>query len=304
MSFLSGLARSLAIPFVAPTRAAVGAARGAAGAVGLGGENQPQIQTLQGTQLTPQQLAEINAPLPEVKTERLGAPEEQAARSLLARQLMEQQQAAQRQLASQQARAGVRGGAAASQQARLARQLETERASQEQAAFLGQRQFNIQQAQREQFAKLAAELAKRQIQAGLTGQSLMSQAAREYGQAQLSAAQQGDKNILGTVICSELARQGYLDERTMMADSEFGRIIFMTEPEVMHGYWKLAIPVVGLMKKSKAFTWAVSLIAKPWARYMAYMMGASEKGSFFGMVIHTVGKPVCRAFGKKVIVYG
>jgi hypothetical protein len=260
---------------------------------------QSQVRALQTERAPLTTEEQIASELPEVKTERLGAPEEQAARSILARQLMEQQQAAQRQLASQQARSGVRGGAAAAQQARLARQLEAERASQEQAAFLGQRQFNIQQAQREQFANLAAELARRQIQAGLRGQTLMSQAAKEYGQAQLAASQQG-----GKVICAELGRQGYLDAKTLKADAEFGRMIYLVEPEVMHGYWKLALPVVGLMKKSKAFTWAVSLIAKPWARYMAYMMGASEKGSFFGMIIHTVGKPVCRAFGKKVIVYG
>ena len=302
MSFLSGLGRAIAVPFVGATQAAVGAGRGAARAVGLEGEKQPQVQALQGTQLTPEQLAQINAPLPRVTTERLGAPEEQAARSLLARQLMEQQQAAQRQLASQQARAGVRGGAAAAQQARLARQLETERASQEQASFLGQRQFNIAQAQKEQFANLAAELAKRQIQAGLTGQGIMSQAAREAAQAQLAAAQQGGGGI--TVICSELGKQGYLDAATLEADAEFGKMMFIQDPQVMVGYWNLAIPVVELMKKSKAVTFFVSLFAKPWARHMAYLMGQRKTNSYFGMLIHTIGKPVCRIFGKKVIVYG
>lgn len=263
-------------------------------------ELQRQIQQMQElARLQREDTSQITAPLPRATTERLGAPEEQAQRSLLARQLMEQQQMAQRQLASQQARAGLRGGAAAAQQARLAQQLESTRALQEQQAFLGQRQFNIEQAQKEQFANLAAELAQRQIQAGLRGQTLQAQAAREYGQRQVEAARSG-----GKVICAELGRQGYLDAATMEADADFGRLMYLTDPQVMHGYWRVALPVVGLMKKSKAITVVVSWIAKPWARHMAYLMGTSQKNSLLGQLIHTVGKPVCRLLGKGVVVYG
>jgi len=263
-------------------------------------ELQRQIRQMQElARLQREDTSQITAPLPRATTERLGAPEEQAQRSILARQIMEQQQLAQRQLASQQARAGLRGGAAAAQQARLAQQLEAQRAAQEQAAFLGQRQFNIEQAQKEQFANLAAELAQRQIQAGLRGQTLQAQAAREYGQRQVEAARSG-----GKVICAELGRQGYLDAATMEADADFGRLMYLTDPQVMHGYWRLALPVVGLMKRSKAVTVVVSWIAKPWARHMAYLMGTSQRNSLIGQLIHTVGKPVCRVFGKGVVVYG
>lgn len=81
-------------------------------------------------------------------------------------------------------------------------------------------------------------------------------------------------------------------------------MMYLTEPEVMRGYWTLALPIVGLMRRSKTITWVVSLIAKPWAMNMAYMMGEAETGSFVGKVIHTLGKPICRAFGKKAAVYG
>lgn len=261
-------------------------------------ELQRQIRQMQElARLQREDTSQITAPLPRATTERLGAPEEQAQRSLLARQLMEQQQVAQRQLASQQARAGLRGGAAAAQQARLTQQLEAQRAAQEQQAFLGQRQFNIEQAQKEQFANLAAELAQRQIQAGLRGQTLQAQAAREYGQRQVEAARSG-----GKVICAELGRQGYLDASTMEADADFGRIMYLTEPQVMVGYWKLALPLVELMKKSKAVTVVVSFFAKPWAKHMAYMMGVSKKDSAFGAIIHALGKPLCRFVGERVKV--
>ena len=238
------------------------------------------------------------SPLPQVTTERLGTAEEQAQRSELARQLMTQQQAAQRQLASQQARAGVRGGAAAAQQSRLSKQLEAERSAQEEAGFLQRRQFNIQQAQREQFANLASELARRQIAAGLQGQQIASEAASKYGAAQLEASKQG-----GKIICAELGKQGYLDAATLEADADFGKMLFLADPEVMIGYWRLATPIVNVMQKSKAFTFVVSLIAKPWAYHMAFLMGTKEKDNLIGKALMFVGKPLCRLIGKRSKVY-
>lgn len=125
----------------------------------------------------------------DVKLERLGTQEEQAQRAKLARDLMVQQQAAQRQLASQQARSGMRSAASAAQQARLARQIEQGRSVQEEEGQLQRRMFNLQQAQREQFANLAKQLALKQMATALEGQKLMAQAAREGGQAQVKAAQ-------------------------------------------------------------------------------------------------------------------
>lgn len=138
-----------------------------------------------------QDTSRITENLPRVTLEQLGGAEEQAQRAQLARQLMSQQQAAQRQLAQAQARAGVRGGGAAAQQARLAQQLEAERAKQEEAGFLTRRQFNIQQAQREQFANVATELARRNLMASLRGAQLQSEAAKEFGKQQIAAAGAG-----------------------------------------------------------------------------------------------------------------
>lgn len=256
---------------------------------------------IDSTEQVPVRTFDPTSEFDKVTTEKLGTAEEQAQRSQLARELMAQQQVAQRQLAAQQARMGVRGGAAAAQQARLSKQLEAERSAQEESGFLARRQFNIAQAQKEQFANLAAELARRQIAAGLQGQKMASEAASKYGAAQLAASQQGGGI---TVICSELGKQGYLDGKTLSADAEFGRILFLQDPQVMYGYWRLATPIVQVMKKSKVFTYVVSLIAKPWATHMAYLMGKNQKDSFIGKVLMTIGKPICRAFGKKALAYG
>lgn len=244
--------------------------------------------------------AEITAPLPTVTLERLGTAEEQAQRAQLARQLMTQQQAAQRQLAQAQARAGVRGGGAAAQQARLARQLEAERSAQEEAGFLTRRQFNIQQQQRQQFANVASELARRNLMASLRGAQLQSEAAKEFGRQQIAAAGGGGGL---TVICTELAKQGYLSEVTMQADKTFGQVMLVTNPEVMIGYWKLASPVVFLMQKSKVITYLVSLVAKPWAKQMAYEVGVAPKGNLLGKAVMTVGIRFCRMLGKRALKY-
>jgi hypothetical protein len=214
---------------------------------------------------------------------------------------MSQQQAAQRQLAQAQARAGVRGGGAAAQQARLARQLEAERSAQEEAGFLTRRQFNLQQQQRQEFANVATELARRNLMASLRGAQLQSEAAKEFGRQQIAAAGGGGGGL--TVICTELAKQGYLSEVTMQADKTFGQVMLVTNPEVMIGYWKLASPIVFLMQKSKVITYLVSLVAKPWAKQMAYEVGVASKGNLLGKAVMTVGIRFCRMLGKRALKY-
>lgn len=238
-------------------------------------------------------IAPVTEALPTVALERLGAPEEQAQRAQLARQLMAEQQAGARQLAAAQAKQGVRGGAASAQQQQLAQRIAAQRAAQEEAAFLGSRQFNIQQAQKEQFANVASELARRQLMASLRGQELQSQAAKEFGQQQLQAASRG-----GKVICTELYRQGLMHAQLYAADQDFGVMMRQKEPELMVGYWMLAVPVVKLMHRSEFFTQLVWFVVRPWAQEMAFQMKVTKRGSFIGKCMMKIGFPICRALGK------
>lgn len=161
----------------------------------FGQQPQAQVQTPSGgSMISEEQRQQILAPLPAVTLERLGGAEEQTQRSQLARELMAQQQAGQRQLLAQQAKQGVRGGAATAQQSRLAQQIAAQRAAQEEQGFLQRRMFNIEQAQREQFAGTASELARRQLAASLLGQEMQARAAERFGQQQIAAAQAGAKD--------------------------------------------------------------------------------------------------------------
>lgn len=103
----------------------------------------------------------------------------------------------------------------------------------------------------------------------------------------------------GTVICTELHRQGYMADDIYKLDADYRRMI---GDEVYVGYRKMADPVVRLMKKSAAFTWAVSKLALPWALEMAHVVAHKKyKGHWLGKVIMTLGIPLCKKIGQMII---
>lgn len=104
------------------------------------------------------------------------------------------------------------------------------------------------------------------------------------------------------IICTELHRQGLMSDRVYAADQIFGEIMARTQPEVMRGYHRLASPVVELMRKSPIFSRAMAVIAAPWARHMAYLVGADSRGSVLGMLMMMAGLSVCRLAGKSTPV--
>lgn len=134
-----------------------------------------------------------------IKLERLGGQVETAQRQQLARDLMTQQQAAQRQLAAQQARSGMRGGAAAAQQARILQQVEQQRRVGEEQGLTQRTLYNLEQAQKEQFANVAQQVAMKQILASLTGQQMAAEAAKEGAKVQSEAASKSGGGCCGVV---------------------------------------------------------------------------------------------------------
>lgn len=96
----------------------------------------------------------------------------------------------------------------------------------------------------------------------------------------------------GTVICTELHRQGYMSDGILEKDAEYGRHIRATRPEVYVGYRFLADPIVRLMQKSPMFTKIVSIPALKWADNMA------GKQNITGKLISQVGEFICGIVGK------
>jgi hypothetical protein len=101
-----------------------------------------------------------------------------------------------------------------------------------------------------------------------------------------------NSNGFGTVICTELHRQGFYSDKIYQADMTYGAFMKINHPEVYWGYRLWADPVVKLMKKSPLFTRMIALIAVPWAKNMA------GEDNFLGALISAVGEPICYLIGK------
>lgn len=102
----------------------------------------------------------------------------------------------------------------------------------------------------------------------------------------------------GTVICTELFKQGYYPLSVYEADQSYGLKMMNEKPHIYTGYRFMADPVVSLMQKSRTFTKFVAFFALPWALNMA-----GEK-NVLGAVISMVGEPVCGFIGKTIIKIG
>jgi len=102
----------------------------------------------------------------------------------------------------------------------------------------------------------------------------------------------GDGGGDGTVICTELHRQGLMPEEIYKADSEYGKSL---DDDTMRGYLSWGIPVAGAMGKSPILT----AIVKPFALNWAYHM-AGEHNSF-GKIALAVGIPICRWLGTRQV---
>ena len=100
---------------------------------------------------------------------------------------------------------------------------------------------------------------------------------------------------MGTVICTELYRQGYMDRKTFLLDVKYGIEINIKRPDIYRGYRYMADPIVSLMKKSPLFTKVIAVTLSPWAKHMA-----GEK-NIIGAMTEVIGKFVCGLVGKYIL---
>lgn len=105
-----------------------------------------------------------------------------------------------------------------------------------------------------------------------------------------------------TVICSELYRQGLLDEETYRADQKFGNSV---SRETLDGYHWFAIPIARAMRRSKLLTAIIRLPVLAWAKEMrkrvegnGTIVYGQGSGSYLGSFILLVGLPLCRWLGR------
>lgn len=135
----------------------------------------------------------------------------------------------------------------------------------------------------------------------LIGNILRGQTGMELGYAGLRSGSQqvqapSTGGALGTVICTELYKQGYMSHRVWLHDQDYGTWVKEKRPHVYYGYLFLARPIVKLMERSKVFTKIVSIPGMAWAKNMA------GQYNILGHTISLIGEPLCGLIGR--IRYG
>jgi hypothetical protein len=120
----------------------------------------------------------------------------------------------------------------------------------------------------------------------------------------------------GSIICTKLFELGYLSESVYEADERFGAYLRATDPTTYYGYLKWAGTVVAwiegngpnimpwikndVVRKQRqtelVTRWTVR-IATPWAKHMAYTMGAVAEDSRAGRIIMKTGSAISRIVG-------
>ncbi|XP_064113608.1 uncharacterized protein LOC135220279 [Macrobrachium nipponense] len=96
-----------------------------------------------------------------------------------------------------------------------------------------------------------------------------------------------------SVICTELFTQSRISLSSYMADATYGSRLSTTNPRALHGYRKLAAPLVAIMQVSPAVTSVVEAVARPWLRHMEHEEGLRPEDDAIGRIMTHVGLPVC-----------
>jgi len=174
---------------------------------------------------------------------------------------------AQRNLAS----SGVKGGAAAGAIANVERQQNQDIA----ASLYGQQRQSIADER-----SLASNT--------LSGTVAMSEGGKATGTA-ANMPKAPESGGMGTVICTELHRQGIMSDEMYAKEIEYGKNV---DTLVMEGYVFLATPIVKIMQKSKLCTLLCKYPAMAWARDMA------GDENILGSLLFMFGVPLCYFVGR------
>lgn len=126
----------------------------------------------------------------------------------------------------------------------------------------------------------------------LSGTNALMQGSRAEGTAANMPTAPQAGGMFGTVICTELYKQGYYTNEIYMHDIAYGVWIRHYKPEVYIGYRLWADYVVAGMQKSNLFTKLVAMIAVPWAKNMA------GEYNLVGQITSLVGESICGVLGK------
>ena len=105
----------------------------------------------------------------------------------------------------------------------------------------------------------------------------------------------------GKIICTELYEQGYLSKEVLELDYQHSDNNMDIATKI--GYWKLAMPFVESMRKSKIVTQLIKPFGIAWAHEMAHREEPNNYNSnILGKLIMAIGVPICRYIGNREII--
>lgn len=93
-----------------------------------------------------------------------------------------------------------------------------------------------------------------------------------------------------SVVCTELNRQGYLDDATLAADCEYAQQL---PSGAINGYHMWAVPLAKLMNSSRLVTWLARPIAMRWAMAMRHRVRGDCADTVVGWLLLKLGVPLC-----------
>lgn len=132
-------------------------------------------------------------------------------------------------------------------------------------------------------------------QLALQGQQQAAQNLNNLLSAGTGNIQKSEQSTGVSVVCSELNRQGLLDDVTWEADCYYAKQI---PPEAIRGYHIVAKPIVKAMQR---WSWATSLaypIAAPWAQAMRHRVRGDCPDTFIGRMLLKFGVPLMSFIGR------
>jgi hypothetical protein len=115
-----------------------------------------------------------------------------------------------------------------------------------------------------------------------------------------SGGSYGGTSDSGWVLCSELVRQGGMDQKIL--DNEWSYIKNIITIEEYSGYRVIADPLVKKMQHSKLFTFIIAPFIRSFANEMASRVNNKIKGNKLGTFILWFGLPLCRAYARKTVM--
>jgi len=235
----------------------------------------------------------------------IGGEQMAAMRDIGRRQIAGQTAAQQQQLLAMQGASGLGGATAAAQAAQVGAQGAQQRSDFEKGLLTKQFESQLAGEAAADKSLRSAILAQEAMASGAVGQEMAMRGAMSQLALGTLPTQQAAPGLLSglvpTVICTELYRQGYLNNRQLMADNEYGKRLRKNNPETFYGYLAVGEPCVEIMQKSKLATLIAYMVVSPWSKYVMKSFGYTEKGSRIGRAINFFGLKLFGIIGKTKI---